>query len=428
MWVAVSVAYFAAAHLTDRTDHFWLAVELVVLFAAYFWLAVNLPVLSSGYVRVLLAAGFIYRLLTVTSFPSWSDDVYRFLWDARIGLIGADPFAYTPAMAMQQLPLPEAERLFPLLNNHHSYSTYPPMVQSLSMAAVAVAGGNGFGLEILLLRIPVLISECLSVWLLADLLAHMGRSRRLILLYALNPLVILELTANLHHESYVVLFLLLMLWLIRRGRALPAAVALSLAAGVKLLPLIHLPALIARWPRTTALWMALITGVCTLLLVFPLASAGWDDGLGLYFQRFEFNPSLWAVVREFGRWVVGFNIIGYAGTALALTGAAAILIRSWRTPMSLSQPEGFLPFVRLMAWNLLIYLLCSTTVHPWYVVPLVPLGILAGMRWPLVWSGLITITYFGYTDSGYDHASWIGWTEYGLLALWMWWEHRESPV
>ncbi len=66
-------------------------------------------------------------------------------------------------------------------------------------------------------------------------------ARRGVLLYALNPLVIVELVGNIHYEGLTICFLLAGLYFYKKQKDLPSATFLGLAAGVKLLPLIFLP-------------------------------------------------------------------------------------------------------------------------------------------------------------------------------------------
>lgn len=408
-------AYGALGFGVTRENHEGLVLCFSVIWGAYAWWIYRLPYLRHIEVIMLVICAMAFRVLFLWTLPGLSDDVYRFLWDARIGLIGANPFAFTPDQAMQSLPVQDADALYPLLNNHTSYSTYPPFTQMLSAAAVWLANDAGLRTEMLLLRIPVLIAELVTIGLLVLILRALGRSGRLALLYALNPLVVLELSANFHHEVYVIVFLMGMIYMALKRRHWLATFGLILAISVKILPLIHVPAWLFRWPRKTAVALGFAILAGSTLVLMPLASAGWSDGLGLYFHRFEFNPSLWAIVREIGYWFIGYNIIGFGGTALALAGGILILLISIREPVSFTTTEGVLKLLRVMVWTWFVYLLCATTVHPWYVVPLVPLGILAGIRFPLVWSALVMLTYFGYRAGGYHHDAWIGLTEYGFL-------------
>lgn len=405
----------------ERHHHAELMSALLAVFAGYTWLMFSL---RNGGVEdisfgTLLMVTLGIRLLLLFCTPELSDDVYRFLWDGRLLDIWTDPYRLVPDEAHRMFRLPQGDEVYGLLNHRDTYSTYPPFTQFFSWAAVHFGSGSGLEREMMLLRIPVIIADMACVMLLAGLLRDLGKPASWAFAYGWHPLVILELTANLHHEVWVVLFLLLFLRLFLKNRHLLSSVALAGAASAKLLPLIFLPAVFFRLsaPKkyTVVLLVLCITGSITL----PMWSAGWSNGLGLYFQRFEFNPSVWAVLREVGWWFMGYNIIGFAGPLMAAATVLSILYVSYRSRSA--------PLPAVMVWCLTIYLTLATTVHPWYVVPLIPLGMLAGYYFPLVWGGLIMLTYLGYTTDGYEGIFWINWLEYGITALVAIIELKRSP-
>jgi hypothetical protein len=55
-----------------------------------------------------------------------------------------------------------------------------------------------------------------------------------------------------------------------------------------------------------------------------------------------------------------------------------------------------------MLWTYFLYLLFATTVHPWYVLPILVLGILSGYWFPVAWTFLVFLSYWGYNETGYD--------------------------
>ncbi len=114
-----------------------------------------------------------------------------------------------------------------------------------------------------------------------------------------------------------------------------------------------------------------------------------SKSLDLYFRSFEFNASLYYLFREIGTFIMGYNPIATIGPFLGLTSISLILFFSWSPRLKFSLPERWL-FV------LTAYLLCATTVHPWYVVPLIALGSLTSFRFPIVWSAVLPLTYVAY--------------------------------
>jgi alpha-1,6-mannosyltransferase len=143
-----------------------------------------------------------------------------------------------------------------------------------------------------------------------------------------------------------------------------------------------------------------------------------QKSLGLYFQSFEFNASLYYIFREVGFWVKGYNIIGSLGPWLSISSMTIIITISY------FGPKWMLP--KAMLWVLFTYLICATTVHPWYILPLIPLGLLSGFYFPIVWSILIFVTYVGYTLEGYDLPMYWVVIEYFCLVVFMIFEFKRK--
>jgi hypothetical protein len=139
------------------------------------------------------------------------------------------------------------------------------------------------------------------------------------------------------------------------------------------------------------------------------------SSLSLYFQKFEFNASIYYLVREIGFAVKGFNIIQEAGKYLALTTLLFILGFSWYS-------HGSMPWPKAMLWALMVYLLMSTTVHPWYITPLVALAVFTDYRFPIAWSMLVMVSYAGYSVNGYTENIYLVIAEYSLLTLTLIWD------
>ncbi|WP_017730544.1 polyprenol phosphomannose-dependent alpha 1,6 mannosyltransferase MptB [Nafulsella turpanensis] len=427
---AVGLAYIG--YFLQRTD----TLPLLLNYSGLFGLCLlAYQKFERASVRQWLLLAMLLRLLLLPSFPNLSDDFYRFIWDGRLILAGEHPFAHTPEWYMQE----EApgikgisEDLYRQLNSPHYHTIYPPLHQA-TFSLAAFVGQESIWQSVLVLRLLNILAEVLTLWLLLKLLRHYHQPQKALLLYALNPLIILELTGNLHFEAWMIAFLLLGLWSFERykqeeKKTWLAGTALSLAGaiGSKLLPLMFIPLWFRRFsPAHLTLFLA--TGfVAVLLLFFPLYDAalfhGMQDSLSLYYQKFEFNASLYYLVREVGFWLKGYNTIGLAGPWMAGTATLLILL------FSLSRKAKALPLPQAMLWVYCIYLLFSLTVHPWYITPLLALSLLTPYRFPLLWSGLVFFTYAGYNPAGFEEQVWVLWLEYGLSGLFALWEIRKYKI
>lgn len=377
--------------------------------------------------KFLIRAAIVLRLIALAALPTLSDDVYRFIWDGRLLAHGYNPFLYLPSEILTTPIAVQAgltDALFQKLNSPDYYTVYPPLLQGWFAVAGTLGGTNDLA-TVFWLRLPILLGEVGTFWLLYRLLILMGKddntTRRGVLLYSLNPVVIVELVGNVHYEGLTICFLLAGLYFYKKQKDLPSATFLGLAAGVKLLPLIFLPALLEKNKVRKNLRYVLVAGI---IFVVPFLSffdaaivENLSTSLNLYFRRFEFNASVYYLLREAGTLILGYNPIALIGPFLALVALSLILFFSWSQRVSLSLSERWL-FV------LTTYLLCATTVHPWYVVPLIALSVLTRFGFPIIWSVLLPLTYLAYGEAPFYENLWVVAVEYVVVGGWMAWEVR----
>ncbi|GAC1380990.1 MAG: DUF2029 domain-containing protein [Hymenobacter sp.] len=411
-------AYAGLAFATPRQEFGQLVALFGVALLAYAWLLrTRLPW------RWGLGAALLLRLLWLPAQPALSDDFYRFRWDGLLVANGVSPFKYRPdeiiadgarrAVRDEQQRaalLPQLQQLYREINSPHYYSVYPPVCQFIFGAAARLFPTSTAGFAGCL-RLVILAAEGGTAWLLLALLPALGWPAERALRYLLHPLVIVELTGNLHFEGLALGFLLLALWLLHRQRWAVSAVALGLGAATKLLPLLALPLLVRRlgWRRFGA-YLGLSLGVL-LLLFGPFISVDLfvhvSRSLNLYFRNFEFNASIYYLLRAVGYKLTTYNEIAIIGPYLALTsGLVGLgLALGERRPRLTSLPQTLLLL-------LTAYYALATTVHPWYLTLLIGLSVLSRFRYPLVWGGLAVLSYAAYRTSVYSENLWLVGAEY----------------
>lgn len=454
----ISLGYFVG-----RSDSALLLTVYALSFIAYllgYRLAQTPP-----QVKQLLVVAVLARAALIPMLPNLSDDIYRFVWDGRLLYQGYDPFAYLPSEIMQGSGNVSAvgvdAALYDQLNSPDYYTIYPPVNQAVFALAAWVSPSSVRGSAVVI-RLVIFAAELLTLWLLMQLLNIEPGTRnnecrsektlslgvqyslldilfkrgyrnktstfyqpppRAILLYALNPLVIIELTGNLHFEALMITFVLGSVYLLRQRKIVWSGVALALAVCTKLVPLIFLPLYFRQLGGKRALLFCAVVGVATVALFLPLVTpellAGMRDSVGLYFQKFEFNASVYYLIREVGFYLKGYNIIESAGRWLAMSTFLSIVI------YALLERERFL--LAAFGWVWLIFLLLSTTVHPWYVTPLLAFAGFTPYRYAVLWSGLIFFSYVGYSVAGFSENLWITVVEYGAVVGVLVWEVVRRP-
>jgi len=410
-----AILYIALGYATPRENFTQLVLLFASCFAAYVFIVNQRFNVWHG-----IAAAIVFRLLLLFASPLLSDDYFRFIWDGRLLAAGINPYLYLPGYFLEQGQIAVAginEALFLKLNSPEYYSVYPPVAQAVFLLAVKISPESITG-SIIVMRVVLIIAEVFSILLLLRLLRKTGLPDGYVLLYALNPLVILELTGNLHFEALMIFFLLLGLYQLFYQRVVWAGVAFGLAIGVKLLPLLFLPFLWRKLGFVKFLYFIVALGLTLLAICYPLINLQVIQHIGssleLYFKRFEFNASVYLILRWIGMQVTGYNQIAFIGPLLSVaTFGIIVAMAAVKKLGSVKRLIGY------MAAALTVYLLLATTVHPWYITTLVALTAVGLFRFAIVWSGLAILSYAAYRTTPYNQNLTLVTLEYTIVLLWL---------
>ncbi len=416
----LSVFLIVLGYFTSRTE----TVQLFLLFGAAFGCAGTLY-FHKGITfqwREILFLGMFLRLVLLFMFPNLSDDIYRFIWDGRILANGMNPYEFMPK-ALVGTDKGDAmglnERLFERLNSPAYHTVYPPVDQFMFGVASIISGKSWF-MHAVVLRVFILAAEWVNLVLLGKLATRLGVGIRSVLFYALNPLVIIELTGNLHFEALMLAFVLGGIYLLYQGRYMGSAFSLAGAVAVKLIPLMLMPFMVRRLGWRSLVYFAVVgLGIGVLFLPFLSMDAirNFGSGLELYFQSFEFNASIYYLVRWIGLETVGYNMI--ATMAPLLSGLTFLGVFGLAFGARVER-DKVLPQAFLLA--LALHLFLSTTVHSWYITPLVGLSVISRFRFPIFWSLTAVLSYSAYRTPAYTEDPWLLGLEYTIVYAALFWE------
>ena len=402
--------YLAFAYDLERIDFF----KLLTLWGGLFVLSYKFFQLQRYNLKILLAAAIIFRLLFLFAIPNLSQDFYRFIWDGRLLLEGINPYLMTPAenFSAGDLPFSGAQELFEGMGSLSAGNptNYPPLNQ-LFFALAALFGGNSILVSVIWLRIFIIAADIGIFYFGRKLLKNLKLPESNIFLYLLNPLTIIELTGNLHFEGVMLFFLLAALYLLQCQKWLFSALFFSCSIAVKMIPLMFLPLLFRRLGWKRALVYYAVTGFLLLLFFLPFLSGAFAENffssINLWFQKFEFNAGFYYLIRWIGYEVEGYNIISYAGPALAGVVFVSILFMA-----ILKQNQEMRGLLTSMMFGMGIYLLLATTVHPWYLATPLLLSVFTRYKFVQVWSLMVVLSYFAYSQPDYKENLWIIALEY----------------
>ena len=355
--------------------------------------------------------------------PTLSDDAYRFAWDARVAVEGFNVYAHRPSDAA--LSSIAYERVESRLNSADYFSVYPPVSQMVFRAGGSLSGFDW----------PAILYGIKGLFILAEvigllLLVRLTTTGKLAL-YALNPLVIIEMAGQAHTEALLIPSIAATALMVRRVQSpnAPTAAAsigsgLALAAGalVKLYPVFWLPFLAKR----AGSWSVLAFAVAVITLSVPFAAPGvvanFAESLILYVRLFEFNAGPYYLVKGVLQFVTGVDWSKQLGPLfqLAFLAGVAAFVAFDRGHLSIPRPIGKVPFERAAFWVTAAFLVTATTVHPWYFVPLLALWAIDGSRsdswlWLSAWA---TGTYAFYSHDVYWPVVLLGWLGWFALLIW----------
>ncbi len=393
--------------ITARED-FYLLLGLIT---GLFWL--YLLIIEEFEVKQVFILAVVLRLFWVFAPPTLSDDYHRFLWDGEVTLSGLNVYEHLPSDLIDEGEFHNSlsQELYDYMNSPDYFTVYPP-VNQLYFTLSGVFSDSVYG-RLLTLKILFFLTEFLGLFILFKFAAQWDLSSSKFALWALNPLVILEGIGNLHFEVIMLTFVLLAVLYFHRKWWL-SAVFLGVAVSIKLLPVMFLPLLIPHFGWAKSVRYGLVAGGVFLVSFLPFFSPDvalkmWSS-IDLYFQSFEFNASIFYIVKWIGELVVGWDIIQTAGPVMAVITTVLIGILSF-TPKRIIPLEFPLRLLIISTF----YLLMSTTVHPWYV--LIPFGIslFTKIKYPLWWTFLAFLSYSSYLNGTISEKPIFLWLEYGVL-------------
>ncbi|MFN2384976.1 MAG: glycosyltransferase 87 family protein [Thermoanaerobaculia bacterium] len=341
----------------------FLAGFLLALFAA--------RSLSASRLGFLLLAAALFRATLLPRAPDLSDDIHRYTWDGKVARAGVSPYAHAPAD-------PALARLDPEMRSRVAHpeirTVYPPLAQ----AAFRVFGGSPLALKAFFSAADVAIVAML--WRRGPGGAFAAA------LYAFHPMPVTETAGQGHLDSLGVALLLAALAWMGRGRRAAAGVALAASVLTKYISGGAVPVLLrngrVRFLAGSALFFTLVWTIAgrgaSPVGGFSDFALRWDSNSVLYpaavrFMEWSELPArakdlfiAWKADHGHPPWTQEvfpfFYSAFFARVALAALLALALAWITWRVRDPLDGTFA----------SLAVLLLLSPTLHPWYLLWLLP--------------------------------------------------------
>lgn len=354
----------------------------------------------SAFSRRIIVAGLLLAAVWHIEFlrlpPGVDDDIHRYVWDGRLQRLGYNPYVVIPSdPSSASLHTPETRNL----NNPNLPSPYPPGAQLFFRAVTAIRETT------FALKVAFVLCDVAIVLLLLDLLRRSGKPVHLVLVYAWNPLLAIEVAGSGHIDIVGALLVVLSVAALARRWRTISAVALGLAVAVKFLPIVLVP---LYWKRVR-LRDAALAAVVVVLFYLPFLDHGRvpTGSLGAYLQGFRFNGPVFAALNHFAP----------AKFLAALAVIAGLLTAGW-----LRRSDGDWAAPYTFAWPMAASLFFAPVVFPWYLLWLLPFLTSRSTLLLMLWTVSIIPTYVMWHSRALGQPwgtlpAWAMLLEYGCLVL-----------
>lgn len=417
LFVMYGLLLFAGQYFITRENFLPLLAWQVLLHASLLFFYYKKQNIS---IKQIITTAIALRIGAAFISPSLSDDVYRFIWDGQLIVHTQNPLLTTPDNYLANLSGSSSDfnyyqKLHGLINHPQFYTCYPPLMQ-LVFAIAAFVGAKSIVVSIVVIKLLVAFSDCIAVIFLHKILKKLNIDNRLVLLYALNPLVIIEGAGNAHFEVMQVALMLVSFYYLLEQKLTLAAIFWGLAIVTKLLPLLLLPLLLRYLGLKKGIVFSMIAVSLAAVSFLPFLSIQtintFSQSLNLYFQNFEFNASIYYVAREIGWWVKGYNYISFIGPLLM-----AIFLLIYAIVFFTKQKLSFYEFSLFNLIILSLYYFFATTVHPWYIINLLPFALFTNKKYAFVWMAAAFLSYHAYGNVPFKENYWILALEYFIVGV-----------
>lgn len=396
LFIAIScISYLIFGYAIERSNFFILIFLYVLLFAGMIYFIRYQK--YTHYFNRLIALAVLFRIIFLFADPGLSDNCYRLIWDGMLLSRGFNPYIDIPANLVEHaeiLKISYSYDLFELMNSKVLYSNSPPLSIYLSFFIVLFAPPTVMG-KIFLLRLVLLVFDIAIIILGIRLLEKLKQSTSLILLYALNPLVIIEVAGNLHIEVIMLFFFLLSIYFLIRGNLFASAIFFSLAVCIKLVVILFLPLYFRRLKRRKRIIYYGTVFIGIFVLFLPLlrwpAIVHYLEGIKMYFNHFEFNTGIYYLVQSITS-MLNIHLPQHV-YGIILWGITICTI--FVTAFTLKQKSWVKIFGGMLLVITVFYFLVPV-VHPWYILTPLVLFMFTPYRFPLVWAFFVNFSYYAY--------------------------------
>jgi hypothetical protein len=303
------------------------------------------PAASRKLLLTALLFALVFRIPPAVAPVDAASDMVRYIWDGRVQRFGFSPYDVVPSEPRVAHTHTDETRQMPSLR---TLTPYPPAAQLFFRVVVSISESTIF------MKIALVLCDLLTIGVLWRWLVMLGLSPWLTLVYAWNPLVILEIAHSGHIDALGALWICASAYFLTLRRTLLATLTFVLAIATKLLPIVLLP---LYWRRIRWIDAAVAVGLGAVLYL------PFTDGFRLPLGAV---PGVVAHVRFNGPVFRTISRVASPQVAAGFAVVAGLIVAIWaRRRLEPGDPAAW-------AWPMAVSLLCAPVIYPWYLLYFTP--------------------------------------------------------
>ena len=341
---------------------------------------------------LVLAAAF--RAPLIVRATDVRSDMIRYIYDGRLQRLGYNPYLVVPSDPAVAATHTDATRKMPSIN---ATTPYPAAAQLFFRLMVTIHESAR------VMKLALVACDLLTIAVLIAWLRSANRSPWLALMYAWNPLVVLEIAHSGHIDALATLWIAVSAWMLSTGRGMRAAIAFVLAVATKLLPIVLVPLF---W-RRIRIRDAAAGAIVLALLYAPFASAGALP-LGAV-------PNVVEYIRFNGPVFKRLALLLTPHVAAAFAVMSGVAVAAWmRVRTASDDPAAW-------GWPMAVSLAFAPVVYPWYLLSFTPFLFARSCSALVAWTIAVLPAYSVWELARHGHRWWVPaplvFVEYGIVLL-----------
>jgi len=321
----------------------------------------------------------IITIIFITVIPFTSSDIFYYLGIGRINSqYGQNPY-YTTVKDFVETEnnskYLETDTVLTKGYFHYWADTtvvYGPTWTLICSGVASLSFGN-IDLGLLLFKILNSIAHILNCYFIYKI----TNKKIFVLLYGLNPFMLIEGIANVHNDIFVVSFVLISLYfLLKKRKLLLSLLFLSLATTIKYFTILLLPFIIIYYFRKEKVGKrfvkCIIYGIIFMIMVllpYLLYIRDLQVLSGIFVQQDKIAKSMYVILRQYFSNIP--NVITYVKTFL-LTGFIAIYLFTCIELLFKKQIKFDKEIRNYQKFIMIFLFLLITNFQPWYIFWLFP--------------------------------------------------------